>query len=459
MKIVLLNVPGPGVYVRNYYCGSTSKASYLFQPIDLLALSGTLSRGNEIKVIDGIADRLEPDAVIRMITGFGADAVVCLVSMVSWDTDRAFLSSLKKAMPAVKVIANGDVFFDDPADRLEECPFIDAVIFDFISDDILRYCGRQWDTLRNMAFRDDSGRIVERRNGVAGRTFELPVPRHELFMNRSYRFPFVRRRPFTTVITSFGCPFRCSFCIANTLGFTYRPAANVLEELRAIVSLNIREIFFEDMSFGMPRDNTAALCRAMIAEGLDLSWTCFSRVDIIDAELLDLMKRAGCHTIMFGVESSSEKIRDTYHKDIDRSDIFKLFKMCRAAEIRTVATFILGLPEDNEQSCIDTINFAKTIGCDYASFNVAVPRPGTTLRRRALENKTIEQNDVVFDHSGKTVFSLSKNISQEKLAQLRRRAVRQFYFRPSYILDRLLRIRSCTELIEHFREFLTLLGK
>jgi len=458
MKIVLLNTPGKEVYVRNYYCGSTSKAAYLFQPVDLLALSGILSLGNDIMVIDGIADRLEPDAAIQKITAYGADAVVCLVSMVSCDTDREFLLFLKKTLPSVKIIANGDVFFDDPVRQLEENAFIDAVIFDFISDDTLLFLNNKRDALRNMVYRDGD-RIVARRNGVEGKTFELPVPRHELFINRHYRFPFVRHRPYTTVITNFGCPFRCSFCIANTLGFTYRPVANVLEELRHIVTLNIREIFFEDMSFGVPRENTASLCRAMVAEGLHLSWTCFSRVDIIDKELLDLMKRAGCHTIMFGVESSSEKIRDTYHKDIDRSDIFKLFKMCRAAGIKTVATFILGLPEDDEQSCIDTINFAKTIGCDYASFNVAVPRPGTTLRKRALENKTIEKNDVVFDHSGKTVFSLSKNISREKLAQLRKRAVREFYFRPSYILDKLLRIRSVTELAEHFREFMTLLGK
>ena len=171
------------------------------------------------------------------------------------------------------------------------------------------------------------------------------------------------------------------------------------------------------------------------------------------------MKHAGCHTIMFGVESASEKIRDAYRKDIGREAIINGFRMCREAGIKTVATFILGLPEDDEQSCIDTINFAKTIGCDYASFNVAVPRPGTGLRKNALEDRTIERDDVVFDHSGKTVFSLSKNIPQEKLAALRRRAVKEFYFRPSYIINQLLRIRSFTELAEHFRQFLSLLGK
>jgi anaerobic magnesium-protoporphyrin IX monomethyl ester cyclase len=458
MKIVLLNPPGNERYVRSYYCGSTSKAGYLFQPLDLLVVSGILSAGNEIAVVDGIAERLHQSAAVQRIAAFKADAVVCMVSIVSWNTDRECLSSIKKALPSVKIIANGDVFFDDPVKQLENNGFIDAVIFDFISDNIPCYLTDRWDDISNMVWRDGN-RIVERRGGTGPKTFELPVPRHELFLNPHYRFPFVRHRPHTAVITNFGCPFRCSFCIAHALGFKYRPSANVMEELRRVVDLNVREIFFEDMTFGVPRENAIALCRAMISERLRLSWTCYSRIDVVDRELLDLMKRAGCHTIMFGVESASEKIRDLYNKDLERSKIIESFRACRAAGVKTVATFIFGLPEDDEQSCLDTIAFAKTIGCDYASFNVAVPRPGTGLRKRALENKTIEENDVVFDHSGKTVFSLSKSISQEKLAELRRRAVREFYFRPGYIISQLLRIRSFTELVEHFREFLSLLGK
>ena len=361
MKIVLCNPPGEEVYVRNYYCGSTSKAGYLFQPVDLLALSGILSRGNEIKVIDGIAERLAPAAAAEEIATYGPDAILCLVSMVSWHTDRAFLLQLRKSLPSVKIIANGDVFFDDPVRQLQDNPFIDAVIFDFISDDPLLYLSNRYDAIRAMVYREGD-RIVTRRDGRSGITFELPLPRHDLFINHHYRFPFVRHRPYTTVITNFGCPFRCRFCIANTLGFRYRPHANVMEELRHIIRLNIREIFFEDMTFGVPRENAAALCRAMTDEQLKLSWTCFSRVDTIDRELLGLMKHAGCHTIMFGVESASEKIRDAYRKDIGREAIINGFRMCREAGIKTVATFILGLPEDDEQSCIDTINFAKTSG-------------------------------------------------------------------------------------------------
>src|SRR3989338_7677797 len=228
MKIVLLNPPGNKLYVRSYYCGSTSKASYLFPPLDLLMLSGRLYGRFEITVIDAIADRLGQDQTIEKISRFKADAVVCIVSMVSWDTDLAFLTRLKKRDPSVKIIANGDVFFEHPETILAEHDCIDAVIFDFISEDVIHYLKDKGEKASNMLYKKD-GCIVVRKTTLpfSGATFSIAIPRHELFLNRNYRFPFAKRCPFTVVLTSFGCPFKCTFCIANTLGFRYRPAEEI----------------------------------------------------------------------------------------------------------------------------------------------------------------------------------------------------------------------------------------
>jgi anaerobic magnesium-protoporphyrin IX monomethyl ester cyclase len=455
MKIVLLNPPGEKIYVRNYYCGSTSKAGYLFQPIDLVMFSGILSEEHTIKVMDSIAQRLNGAQVIEQIISFQADVVVCVVSMVSWDADRTFLKQLKEAIPALRIIANGDVFFDESEKIMMDNPWLDAVTFDFISDDLNSYLRGTPEKVVNMMYRENGQVVVKRMNG-GGNIFTVPIPRHELFLNKNYCFPFARHYPFATVIATFGCPFRCSFCIANALGFKYRRAEEVMGELRYIASLKIREIFFEDMSFGLPRENIVQLCKMMIVEKLRFGWTCFSRVDILDRELLLIMKQAGCHTIMFGVESGDEDILKKYSKDLNKIQIKAMFKMCREQGINTVATFILGFPEDTERSCVETIRFAKEIDCDYASFNIAVPRPGTALRRNVLESKTIGPNDLVFDHSGLTARSLSPELSADKLLELKQRAVREFYLRPSYLFRRLLRIRSFYGLREHWQEFLEL---
>lgn len=459
MKVLLLNPPGDKLYVRSYYCGSTSKANYLFQPLDLLMLSGRLSQQHEIFLFDCIADGLNKEDAIKEIIAYQPEVLICVVSIVSWESDIAFLSRLKKELPNLKVIANGDVFFDEPERLMQENDSIDAVIFDFISSDVLNYLNNAEENITNMLYRKQGKFVFKKdKDKNTDKLFSVPIPRHELFLNKNYRFPFAKHHPFTTVLTSFGCPFQCSFCIANNLGFKYRLAREVIEELHYISSLGIKEIFFEDMSFGLPRENILELCNVMIAQRLKFNWTCFSRVDLVDNELLSLMKEAGCHTIIFGVESASPQILNTYHKGYTIPQIISAFRMCSKIGIRTVATFILGLPEETRESCLETIKFAKELGCDYASFNIAAPRPGTELRKIAIKDSLIGKEDIVFDHSGKMVAMPSKYLSRNELTVLKRKAIIDFYLRPSYILKKLITVKSYTELKERIKMFIALLA-
>jgi len=459
MRVILLNPPGDNLYIRSYYCGATSKSNYLFQPLDLLVLSGRLYGVYEINIIDAIAERLSRSETLKRIIEYKAEVVICVVSIVSWKTDLDFLYLLKNKIPSLIVIANGDVFFDYPKAKLEEHKCIDAIIFDFISPDVIHYLKNEKDKISNMMYREN-GDIVSKRPAAReiGEVFSIPIPRHELFLNKNYRFPFVKKYPFTTVLTNFGCPFRCSFCIANIFGFKYRKVSEVMEELRYISALGINEIFFNDMSFGMPRGNVIELCNIMIKDGLNFRWTCFSRVDLMDNEILDLMKKSGCHTIIFGVESANESILQVYKKDYTKEQVVNTFKICRKVGIKTVATFILGLPEDTRETCLDTIKFSKAINCDYASFNIAVPRPGTLLREIAIRDGLIQKDNLVFDHSGCSVSTISKRLSKEELSRLRKRAILEFYLRPSYIFKKLMGMKSFTELREHVRGCIGLLA-
>ena len=459
INIVLLNPPGHKRYVRSYYCGSTSKTGYLFQPVDLLILSGILQQEHNIFAVDCIADPLSPQEALERIASHNPQVVVCLVSIVSWEEDLDFLYRLKREIPFVKIIANGDVFFEDPEYKLSNIGCIDAVIFDFISHDIVNYLKGNEEGIRNMIYKKGDRLIVKRISAKdTGGIFSIPMPSHELFLNKNYRFPFAKSHPFTTVLTSFGCPFKCSFCIANKLGFKYRKAGEVFEELRYVRRLGIKEIFFEDMSFGLPRENIIDLLGMMIDSDFEFGWSCFSRVDILDEPALLLMKKSGCHTIIFGVESENEDILSINNKGYTKAQVIETFKTCRRLKIRTVATFVLGLPQETRQTCLQTIRFAKEIGCDYASFNVAVPRPGTELRQMALKENLIQKEQLNFDHSANKASMPSKYLSEQEIGELKRMAVREFYFRPSYIFKKIAGIRSFTELREHINGLLGLLG-
>lgn len=447
-NVLLLNPPGEKLYIRDYYCSKVSQADYIFPSVDLLFLSGRLHGHYRVTVIDAIAERLLPDDVLNRIEGKSFAAVVILVGSVSWEEDAHMISRLRTRLKDSRFIATGDVVLDAAGQKgLQEYADLDAYLLDFTNADILHYLSGQIGVIENMTFRDGD-RIRECRTPRTKREeMRIPVPRHELFPLSRYRHPFARRTPLSCILTDFGCPFRCSFCIMASIGFKYRPVEDVLEELQHIVSLGIKELFWVDQTFGAVKERNKDLCRRIIAKKLDIGWFSFSRVDVVDYELLSLMKEAGCHTVIFGVESANERILKHYRKGYTKKQIIQAFTWCDRLGIDTAGTFILGLPEETEESARETIEFARSLPCDYASFNVAVPRFGTDLRKEAIATGVAGEDLVVMDQSGTTVAMPSKSLTQERIGQLKSRAVRRFYLRPSYLFRRLRRLRSWSQLL------------
>jgi anaerobic magnesium-protoporphyrin IX monomethyl ester cyclase len=459
LNIILLNPPGQKIYVRNYYCPSTSKASYLFQPLDLMMVSGRLAEDHEVSVIDAIASRMSPDECFEKVMSHDPDGMVILTGSVSWTEDQPFIKRVKQAKPKIKIAVSGDLFFGDAQKLLKEEPAIDGAIFDFTSEGIKHFFKNDKEKICDMAFRNNGDVIVRKRPTKGGGVFTMPSPRHDLFRHKNYRFPFVKRYPYTTVMTNFGCPYMCNFCIASAMDFRFRPHAEVLAELRNITQLGIREIFFEDFTFGLPKPESRKLVQAMIDEKLDLTWTCYTRVDTVDEAFLKQMKQAGCHTIIFGVESADDGIVATTHKGTNKEQVKKMFQTARALKIRTVATFVLGLPEETRETCLETIAFAKELNPDYASFNVAVPRAGTELSDQADSAGLHSKDQPAFDHSGEMIAMPTKSMSQKEVATLREKAILEFYMRPGYIARQLMNISTWTEFMEHVSEATAIIKK
>jgi uncharacterized radical SAM superfamily protein len=455
-KVLLLNPPGKKIYIRDYYCSKTSQADYINHPVDFVVLSGILSRDNDVSLIDAIVDRLSPEECLRRIVGLSPDAVIFLTGGVSWPEDREFLASARRAVPSAEFIGLGDIFREDAAKYLAEAPFLSAVILDFTSDDAARYLAGERSGPANMVLAGAPPTVAPMRRGTS--EFEIPVPRHELFIFKKYRYPFVRASRFATVLSEYGCPFDCSFCVMGTLGHKIRKVSNVVEELEYILRLGVREIFFATQTFGARRSYAVDLCRAI--KPLNIGWTTFSRVDTVDEEVLSLMKEAGCHTIIFGIESGSGELLKRYRKGYDKERIRKIINLCADKGIETVGTFILGLPEETRDTMRETLDFIAELPLDYASFNVAVPRAGTDLRKEArAAGLAVADLSSTMDQSGSEIAMNTKHLSREEIQDFRRKAVRTFYLRPSYLLRRLASIRSQGHFLGQLRQFAAMLGK
>jgi radical SAM superfamily enzyme YgiQ (UPF0313 family) len=442
-KVLLINPPGKKKYIRGYFCSQTTKAYYFPAPVDLVVLSGWLAREYDVFLLDAINRGLSVDQCLDEMDSIGPDAVVALCGMVSWEEDAAFFSKFFN-LHKVPVIGIGDVFLEDPYSNLKENEWLSAVVIDFTNDDILAYLNGDFDSIRSMTFRRGAD-FVSREVKAGEREFAIPLPKHELFIDAGYWYPFVYSRRYSVMLTDFACPYHCLFCVMGTFPYKYRRLENIIQELDALHYLKVRDILFMDQSFGAVKSRNLELYQEMIKKEYGFRWVCFSRVDLVDEETLALMKQSGCHTIIFGVETASDNILKQYRKGYTKAQVEEIFGLCRKLGIRTVGTFILGLPEDTRKSCIDTINFACSLKCDFASFNFAFPRTRTELSKRMFDQNLVADKADFSDQSGLDMTIKTYALSSEDLVRIRRYAVWRFYLRPGYLLHRIFNIRSWYE--------------
>ncbi|MBN1595268.1 radical SAM protein [candidate division FCPU426 bacterium] len=443
-RVLLLNPPGSKNYIRDYFCSKLSKANYISPPVVLLTLSGILAAQHEVSVLDATVERLSAAESLDRIEKERPETIVTLVGAASWEEDEIFLRKIKERL-AVYIIAIGDLLLENTGQHLRAAAAIDAALLNFITPDIMTLIsGRQGQVIPNAVYWH-GGKCVQGGMVKNKGEYRIPRPRHELFPLARYRFPFMIARPMTAMLTDYGCPFACTFCVIPALGFALRPLADLREEMEAVRQAKVKEIFFLDQTFGVRRGRTLELCRLMEQEGFHFHWSCFSRADVLDDEVLEAMARAGCHTIIFGVESGNDATLVQYHKKMDLAGIAATLHACRRAGIRVAATFMLGLPGEDENQTRKTIDLACRLPVDFVSFNVAIPRAATGLRAQAIAAGLIDAGVRTMDQSGIAGAMSTREMSAEKILLLRREALRRFYFRPGYLLRRLFTLRSWTD--------------
>ncbi len=455
-RVALVNPPGDGLHIRDLYCSVTSKGGYYWPPIDLLAASGTLRGRFELVVVDAMAEGLSAAQATARLEAFGPDAVVAMTGSSTWPGDMRWLRALKERT-GCRVVVSGDVCLEPEARLLRDHPWLDALLTDFTTPTLADWLG-------DGGTAGGNGLTVRGADGVVrtlprgGGELHIPTPVHELFPLRRYRLPYARRYPFSTVLTNFGCPFGCGYCIQarGVMGWRKRPVAEVLSELEYLKARGVREVYFRDPMFESDRRSALELCRAMTARGLGLSWSCNSRTDTLDDTLAAAMKAAGCYCIAFGFETSNDEVLKRFGKS-PASVSRRAIETCRRHGIQVAGYWILGLPGETYESVQETIRFAAESGTDYASFSVPTPDYGTPLRRQAEQAGLIAAEERTFDRSGVGV-SLNPNLSPAQLRELQAQALRRFYLRPGYVWGRLRSIRTAHQLKEAVRGGLTVLA-
>jgi radical SAM superfamily enzyme YgiQ (UPF0313 family) len=266
---------------------------------------------------------------------------------------------------------------------------------------------------------------------------DLPIPRHELLPLDKQRMPMIKG-PFTFIVTSRGCPAGCKYCIKHVSyqnSVRVRSAQNIVEEIEYLNRLGIHNIHMYADLFTVNRQHVMDLCNLIIEKGIKINWTCNSRVDYVDDELLAKMGQAGCWFISWGIESSNEMILKRARKGYKKEQAFKALQWSHNAGIKNWGYFIIGLPGETEETIQETIAYAKQLPLDIALFHIAAPYPGTPFFYEVVENNWFRPGtkweEVDMDQS--TVLDYG-NISAERLEYWQKRATREWSLRPGPML-------------------------
>jgi anaerobic magnesium-protoporphyrin IX monomethyl ester cyclase len=261
----------------------------------------------------------------------------------------------------------------------------------------------------------------------------LPLPMHELLPLARYRAPLVKGA-YSFVVTSRGCPAGCRFCIKHVSygrSVRFRSPEHVLAEIEQLVSLGVHSIHMYADLFTVNREHVMGICQGILDRGLKVRWTCNSRVDYVDSEMLGLMARSGCWMISWGIESGDQEMLRRMQKGTNLEGIGRALTWAREAGIRNWGYFIIGLPGETVPSIQRTIALAKALPLDLALFHIAAPHPGTPFFFEVIEQGWFRPGtrweDVDMDRS--TVLDYP-DLPAEELERWAQQAMREWAMRP-----------------------------
>lgn len=456
---VLLIVPPTGLYIREDRCQTPiedMKTIALRPPIDLMYSAASVeAAGCECKLVDYPAESRGWDALREDFRAFNPDVIMLSITTPSLHKDVEAARLAKELRPDVLTVAKGAHFHVLDRESLEQYPMLDCVIrgeYELTAAELGK--GTPLEDIAGITWRRSDGEIVKNPDrGFIDNLDTIPFPARHLTNNALYLRPDTLETQ-TTIVTNRGCPHSCIYCLAPVVSGKknrYRSTDNVVAEIEQCVNeFGIRNFLFRSDLFTQNKKWVIELCQKIIDRKLDIQWASNSRVDCINLEMLQWMKKAGCWIIAFGVESGNAEILEKIKKKATVDQARDAIRLCREAGINSSIYLLMGLPWDTPETIEDNVRLAKEIKPDFVEVFYSYPFPGTELHKIALENKLIQPGEIPLEAYANPAMG-GLFLSQEQLGDYRRQALRRIYLQPRYIFQTLRKAKSPRELFQYLK--------
>lgn len=447
--------------------GEVARGVQFFPPIGLNYLAASLKRaglrtaildlGAEATRVEDLIDRVKRERI--PLVGFSSISP-------QMHTTMRFIRALKQHFGDAVTIALGGFHISNDPTFLDRHPEVDIGM---IGDGDLTFVAQAKEIVGGKTVRGMY------RGELIASLDDVPFPDYSLTPMERYKdlgltsFPLLGTR---------GCPFNCVFCSRSFMSrkVRFRSPENLFEEVMRNYDVFGGRYVFLDESFTLRRKNVIRFCELLLASGKKFVWNAGAlRLDQVDQELMEIMRRSGCQGFFVGVESGSERVRnDIIEKNITDEQIFHAFRIFDKVGFKVELSFVLGNPTETEEELWETVNFPLKVAkmgfrcVTQIGYKIAVPMPGARLWDIAIREGKVPENfiDRYLDYEFGEEFwrvwpkYVPDGLTIERMREIRKKGNMAYYMRPSYVLRRLLEdLRSPSRLLSDFRDFLSMISK
>lgn len=430
---------------------AASQINY-WQPLGTLSVAAVLMKaGHSVAFLNGAF--LTHEEILRRTKAFAPGFIGLYSTTFGWDKAKKTAADLKALFGNKVFICAGGPYPIAVQERcLEHAGSLDAVVTGEGEYTVLEIierleAGQDLRNLQGVVWRDRGNIVRNPPRPLITDLDSLPFPARELLgdPNRYVPTPATyRRKPVTVLMTSRGCNRKCIYCFQldrdRKTGIRYRSIENVMREIEHCLEQGYREIKFLDDTLAADYERAMRFAEEIKARKLDFTWFVSACVNQVDKPLLKAFREAGCWAVLFGAESGVQKNLNAVRKGTTLDQIRKAVKAAKEVGLRVQTPFLFGIPGETYEEGLRTIEFAVELDPDIASFHAITPFPGTELYDNLAAYGTMSAELRDFTYQGAAF--IPHTMTREQILDLRQTAFRKFYSRPSYILKRLLSVRS-----------------
>ncbi|MBF0542899.1 MAG: radical SAM protein [Candidatus Riflebacteria bacterium] len=477
MKRILFLVPPPldgkPVTERVFGCNYGIYA----QPNIFFLYPATIVKkaGYDVEFLDFPALKKTSLDFVRHFQSNTYDVIVFYSVFLSINTDLKAREIIKETCFETKYIFIGTEPTANPEKFLDDCSVIIRGESELTIVETLESFERKLNLseVKGVTFLENGKMVKNSPRGIIENLDSLPIPDRKLLGIGEYMNPKLSRTPFTGMIISRGCPFRCIFCVPNSLSFAREIESkkesnwrkplprtssidHIREELSEIAKMGFKSISFYDDQFVMGIDRTLAVCEVM--KEFRFEWSCLSRADsLLEPRLTQAMALSGCRYVDIGVESFDSQILRDIKKDLRIEDIELAINNVKKSGMEAEINILLGAsPIETTRSIEATFQKALRLNVDYVLFSICTPFPFTDFHLLAKERKWMLESEYKGIDPMKESFLNLPNLSKSRLEKIIRSLYFRFYFRPSFLLKTLRKVGSFSDFWRKFKAGMSL---